>query len=65
MRLIEKTLPVREVDALAAYEVAFLKRLPGWLVDEMLRTLSISKEVKRSNLPRLHNLHYYPARGCD
>jgi len=47
---------------LAAYEMAFLKLLPGWLVDEMRRTLDISKEVKRSNLPKLHNIHYYPAR---
>jgi adenine-specific DNA methylase len=62
MKLIEKTLPVKEVNALAAHEMAFLKLLPGWLADEVKRVLGVSKDVKRSNLPKLHNLHYYPAR---
>ncbi|MFZ8812044.1 MAG: hypothetical protein ACO2PN_28575, partial [Pyrobaculum sp.] len=62
MKLVEKTFPVKEINALAAHEMAFLKLLPGWLADEVKKVLSITKDVKRSNLPKLHNLHYYPAR---
>jgi putative DNA methylase len=61
MRLVEKTFPVKEANALAAYEMAF-KFLPGWLADEVKGVLGVLKDVKRSNLPKLHNLHYYPAR---
>jgi hypothetical protein len=61
MKLIEKTFPVREVNALAAHEMAFLKLLPGW-GRRSQGVLGISKDVKKSNLPKLHNLHYYPAR---
>jgi len=62
MKLIEKTFPVKEVNALAAHEMAFLKLLPKWLKEEVLKVLGVSGEVKGANLPKLHNLHYYPAR---
>jgi len=63
MRLIEKTLPVKEVNALAAYEMAFLKLLPGWVKEEVLNALNAKKDkVKIADLPKLRNLHYYPAR---
>ena len=63
MKLIEKTLPVREVNALAAYEMAFLKLLPSWVKEEVLNALNAKKDkVKIADLPKLRNLHYYPAR---
>jgi putative DNA methylase len=62
MKLIEKTLPMKETNALAAHEMAFLKLLPKWLKEEVLKVLGVSGDVKGANLPKLHNLHYYPAR---
>jgi len=63
MKLIEKTLPVKEANALAAYEMAFLKLLPGWVKEEVLNALNAKKDkVKIADLPKLRNLHYYPAR---
>ncbi len=63
MKLIEKTLPIRETNALAAYEMAFLKLLPGWVKEEVLNVLNVKKDkVKIADLPKLRNLHYYPAR---
>jgi hypothetical protein len=63
MRLIEKTLPVKEVNALAVYEMAFLKFLPGWVKEEVLGAFNAKKDkVKIADLPKLRNLHYYPAR---
>ena len=55
-------MPVKEVNVLAMHEMAFLKLLPSWLKDEVRKVLNISRDVKKTNLPKLHNLHYYPAR---
>ena len=62
MQLIEGEMPVREVNVFAMHEMAFLKLLPSWLKDEVRKVLNISRDVKKTNLPKLHNLHYYPAR---
>jgi adenine-specific DNA methylase len=62
MQLIEREIPVREMNVFAMHEMAFLKLLPGWLMDEVLEVLGVSGDVKRTNLPKLHNMHYYPAR---
>jgi putative DNA methylase len=61
--LIEKAFPVKEVNAMAVYEMAFLKLLPGWVKEEVLNALNVKKDkVKIADLPKLRNLHYYPAR---
>jgi len=62
MKLIEKTFPVKEVNALATHEMAFLRFPSRWLKEEVKKALDISKDIKMVNSPRFHNIHYYPAR---
>lgn len=61
MKLIEKDLPLQEVNLIAEYEMLFLKMIPRDL-KERLRNMLGSSNLKGKNLPKIHNLMYYPAR---
>jgi len=61
MKLIEKEFPIREVNLIAEYEMSFLKMIPKDLKEKM-RTLLGLADLKGYNLPKIHNLMYYPAR---
>jgi adenine-specific DNA methylase len=60
-KLIERTFPLYEINLLAEYEMLFLKMIPRELKQKMIRLLSAHNLVGR-NLPKIHNLMYYPAR---
>ena len=61
MKLIEKEFPLKEVNLIAEYEMTFLKMIPKDLKEKM-RILLGSVDLKGRNLPKIHNLMYYPAR---
>ncbi len=61
MKIIEGSLPLYEINALSMYEMSNLKMLQS-AVKAILKKLFGGEELKSSNLPKLHNLHYYPAR---
>ncbi len=61
MRFIETALPLYEINILSMHEMSNLKMLPPAIKD-VLKTLFDNKDLKACNLPKLHNLHYYPAR---
>jgi len=60
-KLIERTFPLYEINLFAEYEMLFLKMIPRELKQKMIRLLSAHNLVGR-NLPKIHNLMYYPAR---
>jgi adenine-specific DNA methylase len=59
-RLLEVSLPVKEVNAISMYEMANLKMIPKDIKNELIHLLGV--EGKGHNLPKVHNIHYYPAR---
>ncbi len=61
MKLIEKNFPLYEVNLLAEYEMLFLKMIPRDIREEMRKLLEVG-DLKGTNLPKIHNLMYYPAR---
>ena len=61
VKIIEKEFPLREVNLIAEYEMTFLKMIPRDLKEKM-QTLLGSADLKGCNLPKIHNLMYYPAR---
>lgn len=61
MKFIETALPLYEINILSMHEMSNLKMLPPAIKD-VLKTLFGNKDLKACNLPKLHNLHYYPAR---
>jgi adenine-specific DNA methylase len=60
-RLIEKRLPLAEINAVAEYEMAFLKMMPREL-RERIRALVGVSELEFSDPPKIRSLMYYPAR---
>ena len=60
-KLIERSFPLYEINLFAEYEMLFLKMIPRELKQKMIRLLSAYNLVGR-NLPKIHNLMYYPAR---
>jgi len=60
-KLIERTFPLYEVNLLAEYEMLFLKMIPKDLKQKMSMLLNTAG-LKGRNLPKIHNLMYYPAR---
>jgi hypothetical protein len=61
MKFIEASLPLFEINVLSMYEMSNLKMLPPD-IRETLKKLFGNEDLKACNLPKIHNLHYYPAR---
>ena len=61
MKFIEASLPLYEINVLSMYEMSNLKMLP-LDVKDTLKKLFRNEDLKACNLPKIHNLHYYPAR---
>jgi adenine-specific DNA methylase len=59
-RLLEVSFPVKEVNVISMYEMANLKMIPKDIKNELTQLLGV--EGKGHNLPKVHNIHYYPAR---
>ena len=58
-RLLEVSLPVKEVNAISMYEMSH-KAVPKEVKDEINRVFGT--EGKAHRIPKIHNIHYYPAR---
>jgi adenine-specific DNA methylase len=61
MKFIGDSLPLYEINVLSMYEMSNLKMLP-LDVKDTLKKLFGNEDLKACNLPKIHNLHYYPAR---
>jgi putative DNA methylase len=61
LKYIEKEFPLVEVNLMAEYEMLFLKMIPKDLKQQMNALLG-GRNLKGKNLPKIHNIMYYPAR---
>jgi adenine-specific DNA methylase len=61
LKYIEKEFPLMEVNLIAEYEMLFLKMIPKDLKQQMNALLG-GRNLKGKNLPKMHNIMYYPAR---
>ena len=59
-RLLEVSFPVKEVNVISMYEMANLKMIPKDIKNELTQLLGVGG--MGHNLPKVHNIHYYPAR---
>ncbi|MEM1606263.1 MAG: hypothetical protein QXW41_08485 [Fervidicoccaceae archaeon] len=60
-KLIETKIPLAEINMVSEYEMAFLKLVPRDIRNRYESMLGVGR-LKAKNLPKVHNLMYYPAR---